>query len=147
MELKAQALSLKTQLANSIEIWASGRIDAFALSNPAVKPAAKYLKRGVHNLIVQHDQKIIEKVEGAMLFLADENGHYDKEMLFDDAMDFFNTMKPYPFDLGFIQGTFGNGSILLELPDNLLTNMMLGGDNAIRITAADFQELKAIFTK
>ena len=62
-------------------------------------------------------------------------------------MDFFKRMKYYPFDLGIIQGSFGNGIILLELPDNLLTNMMLGGDNAIRITAADFQELKAIFTK
>ena len=93
------------------------------------------------------DKEITEKVEGFMLFAADENGNYDKEELFDDAMNVFKSMKPHKFEQGFIKGTIGEGSILIELPDNGLMNFILGDTNAIRITEADFLELKSIFTE
>ena len=65
---------------------------------------------------------------------------------FDDMMNIFKTMKPYKFEQGFFKGTIGEGSILLELPDNGLMNFIIGDTNAIRITEADFLELKSIFT-
>lgn len=147
MELKQQALELKSRLVNSVEIWAEERIDSFVSGNTAFKPLGKYLKRGVHNMIVQNDKKITEKVEGFMMFVADENGNYDKEELFDDAMNVFKGMKPYKFELGLLKGTIEEGSILIELPDNGLMNFILGETNAIRITEADFLELKSIFTE
>ena len=61
-----------------------------------------------------------------MMFVADENGNYDKEELFDDAMNVFKSMKPYKFEQGFLKGTIGEGSILVELPDNALMNFILG---------------------
>lgn len=142
-----QALELKSRLINSVEIWAEERVDSFVSGNTAFKPLGKYLKGGVHNMIVQKDKEITEKVEGFMLFVADENGNYDKEELFDDAMNVFKSMKPYKFEQGFIKGTIGEGSILIELPDNGLMNFILGDTNAIRITEADFLELKSIFTE
>lgn len=147
MELKQQALELKSRLVNSVEIWAEERVDSFVSGNTAFKPLGKYLKRGVHNMIIQKDKEITEKVEGFMLFVADENGNYDKEELFDDAMNVFKTMKPYKFEQGFIKGTIGEGSILIELPDNGIMNFILGDTNAIRITEADFLELKSTFTE
>ena len=116
MELKQQALELKSRLINSVEIWAEERVDSFVSGNTAFKPLGKYLKRGVHNILVQKDKEITEKVEGFMLFAADENGNYDKEELFDDAMNVFKSMKPYKFEQGFLKGTIGEGSILIELP-------------------------------
>lgn len=147
MELKQQALELKSRLVNSVEIWAEERIDSFVSGNTVFKPLGKYLKRGVHNILVQKDKEITDKVEGFMMFVADENGNYDKEELFDDAMNVFKSMKPYKFEQGFIKGTIGEGSILVELPDNALMNFILGETNAIRITEADFWELKSIFTE
>lgn len=85
MELKRQALELKSRLINSVEIRAEERVDSFVSGNTAFKPLGEYLKRGVHDIIVQKDKGITEKVEGSMLFAADENGDYDKEGLFDDA--------------------------------------------------------------
>ena len=146
MELKQQALELKSRLVNSVEIWAEERIDTFASANTAFKPLAKYLKRGVHNILVQKDKDITEKIEGFMLFVTDETGNYNKEELFDDMMNVFKTMKPYRFEQGFLRGTIGAGSILVELPDNGLMNLVFGETNAIRITEADFLELKSIFT-
>ena len=81
-----------------------------------------------------------------MLFVTDENGNYNKEELFDDMMNVFKTMKPYRFEQGFLRGTIGAGSILVELPDNGLMNLIFGETNAIRITEEDFLELKSIFT-
>lgn len=147
MELKQQALELKSRLINSVEIWAEERVDSFVSGNTAFKPLGKYLKRGVHNILVQKDKEITDKVEGFMMFVADENGNYDKEELFDDAMNVFKSMKPYKFEQGFLKGTIGEGSILIELPDNGLMNFILGDTNAIRVTEADFLELKSIFTE
>ncbi len=147
MDLKQQSLELKSQLINSVEIWADERINTFASSNQNFAPLSKYLKRGVHNLLIQKDKEITNTIEGAMLFVADENGNYDKEEVFDDVMNIFKTMKPYKFEQGFIKGTIGQGSILIELPDNGLMNFFLGDSNAIRITEADFLELKSIFTE
>lgn len=147
MELKQQALELKSRLINSVEMWAEERINTFSSGNAAFKPVAKYLKRGVHNLLVQKDKEISEKIEGIMMFVADENGNYDKGELFDDMMNVFKTMKPYRFEHGFLRGTIGDGSILVELPDNGFMNFILGDTNAIRITEADFLELKKIFTE
>lgn len=89
MELKQQALELKSRLINSVEIWAEERVDSFVSGNTAFKPLGKYLKRGVHNILVQKDKEITDKVEGFMMFVADENGNYDKEELFEDAINFY----------------------------------------------------------
>ena len=146
MELKQQALELKSRFINPVEIWAEDRINTFVSGTTAFKPLAKYLKRGVHNILIIKDKEITEKIEGLMLFVADEKGNYDKGELFDDMMNIFKTMKPYKFEQGFFKGTIGEGSILLELPDNGLMNFIIGDTNAIRITEADFLELKSIFT-
>ena len=94
MELKQQALELKSRFINSVEIWAEDRINTFVSGNTAFKPLAKYLKRGVHNILIIKDKEITEKIEGLMLFVADEKGNYDKGELFDDMMNIFKTMKP-----------------------------------------------------
>lgn len=146
MDLKQQSLELKSSLVSSVELWADERIRDLAASNPVFAPMAKYMKRGVHNMLVQKDKEITEKIEGIMLFVADENGNYNKEELFDDMMNLFKTMKPYKFEQGIVKGTIGEGSILLELPDNQLTSFIMGGNNAIRITEPDFLQLKSIFT-
>lgn len=42
MELKQQALELKSRLINSVEIWAEERVDSFVSGNTAFKPLGKY---------------------------------------------------------------------------------------------------------
>lgn len=147
MDLKQQSLELKSKIVSSVELWADERIKDMASTNPIFAPVAKYMKRGVHNMLIQKDKEITERIEGFMLFVTDENGNYDKEELFDDMMNLFKTMKPYKFEQGVFKGTIGQGSVLLELPDNGLVNFIMGDNNAIRITEADLMELKSIFTE
>lgn len=43
MELKQQALELKSRLINSVEIWAEERVDSFVSGNTAFKPLGNIL--------------------------------------------------------------------------------------------------------
>ena len=135
MELKQQALELKSRLVNSVEIWAEERVDSFVSGNTAFKPLGKYLKRGVHNILVQKDKEITDKVEGFMMFVADENGNYDKEELFDDAMNVFKSMKPYKFEQGFLKGTIWELYQDGAFPDRTLQESLL---ELIRLHALEY---------
>ncbi len=147
MELKQNSLELKNKLISSVRQWADQRIDAFFTENKQFKPVSLYMKRAVNNLLIREDLKIEGWVDNAMLFIADENGEYSAETLFDDAMIIFKEMEEKPFSSGFINGSIGKGQIRIELPNNPIRSFLFGDMKAIRITDADFEELRAIVTE
>ena len=144
MEIKEKTLELKEKFVDGLHRWMDERIDQFMLDNPALAPSGKYLKRGVSNLITREDGRISKGIEGLMLFIADEHGNYDMEMLFDDALSMFKAMPESPFDMGIFHGTVGCGAIRVHLPDNPLVSLFMGNTGAIKITEEDFKELKEI---
>lgn len=146
MELKQNSLELKNKLISSVRQWADQRIDAFFAENKQFKPVSLYMKRAVNNLLVREDMKIEGWVDNVMLFIADENGEYSAETLFDDAMTIFKEMEEKPFNTGIINGSIGKGQIRIELPNNPIRSFLFGDMKAIRITDADFEELRAIIT-
>lgn len=147
MELKQSSLELKNKLISSVRQWADQRIDAFFTENKQFKPVSLYLKRAVNNLLIREDMKIESWVDNAMLFIADERGEYNPEMLFDDALAIFKEMEEMPFDTGILNGSIGKGQIRIELPNSPIRSFLFGDMKAIRITGADFEELRAILTE
>lgn len=147
MELKQNSLELKNKLISSVRQWANQRIDAFFTENKQFKPVSLYMKRAVNNLLVREDMKIEGWVDNAMLFIADENGEYSAETLFDDAMTIFKEMEEKSFNTGMINGSIGKGQIRIELPNNPIRSFLFGDMKAIRITDADFEELRTIITE
>lgn len=147
MELKQNSLELKNKLISSVRQWADQRIDAFFTENKQFKPVSLYMKRAVNNLLVREDMKIEGWVDNAMLFIADENGEYSAETLFDDAMTIFKEMEEKTFNTGMINGSIGKGQIRIELPNNPIRSFLFGDMKAIRITDADFEELRTIITE
>lgn len=144
MELKEKTLELKDKVTHGLHSWMDERIDQFVLDNPALAPVGKYLKRGVSNLIAREDERIAKGIDSLMLFIADDRGNYDMEILFDDALSMFKMMPESPFDLGPLRGTIGAGMIRIQLPDNPLVSLFMGNTGAIKITEEDFEELKGI---
>lgn len=147
MELKQNSLELKNKLISSVRQWADQRIDAFFTENKQFKPVSLYMKRAVNNLLIREDVKIEGWVDNAMLFIADENGEYSAETLFDDAMTIFKEMEEKSFNTGMINGSIGKGQIRIELPNNPIRSFLFGDMKAIRITDADFEELRTIITE
>lgn len=138
---------LKDRLLCSIGKWADGRIDDFVESNPRMKTASVYMKRGVRNYLAREGKAIHDMIDGVSLFVCDENGCVDAGMVFDDLMTMFNEADETPFGSGLLRGTIGKGVIRFRLPDNPLMTLLFGNSQAIKITSADFMDLKDMLTK
>lgn len=147
MEAKGKELELKDKVVSSLHKWADDRISQFVSGNPALAPVEKYLKRGVTNMLNRESQKIEDGIDNLMLFIADENGNYDMDMFFDDALSMFKSMPETPFDMGLLHGTVGNGVVRVQLPDNPLVSLFMGNMGAVKITGDDFMELKSILSE
>lgn len=145
MEAKEKLLGLKDKMIDSLEAWADNRIDDFVSQNPNLKVASVYMKRGAKNYLARERGKIENVIDNAALFICDEDGNVDGDMLFKDMMTMFKDMEETPFGKGLFQGTIGKGTIRLKLPDNPVFNLMFGNTGAIKITEADFIELKELF--
>jgi hypothetical protein len=147
MDIKQKSLELKQKLIDSLSVWADDRITAFANGNPKLKTISVYLKRGANNIIKKYDNEIGKMIENAMIFIADENGNYNLNILFDDIMSMFKNMEEIPVNLGLMTITIGKGAIRIPIQKNAFTSILLGKDiGAIRITESDFVELKNILT-
>lgn len=147
MEAKKNITELKEKLAESLKTWMEERIDSLAAANPKLKIASVYLKRGATNYIARESGKIDKMIDDAALFICDEEGNFSPDMLFDDLMTMLREMEEVPFGSGLMQGTIGKGVIRFKLPDNPVFSLLFGDTGAIKITEADFMELKDIFTE
>lgn len=145
MDVKDKLIGFKDKAINSLEVWIDGRIDDFVSQNPNMKVASIYMKRGAKNYLARERGKIEKTIDNAALFICDEEGNIDSDMLFNDMLTMFKEMDEIPFGKSIIQGTIGKGTIRFNLPDNPVFNLMFGNTGAIKITEADFLELKELF--
>lgn len=126
----------------SMDTWASCRIDEMAKSNPALVIPSVYMKRAAHNIIAKNKTQWEQQIDNVSLFLADDNGNIDTDTFFEDVKSMLSAMDAYPFDLGVIRGYIGEGSISIDIPDNIITTMLFGSKKSISITPDDIMELK-----
>ena len=103
MELKEKLEAVKTKFNRAAHTWIDDRIDDFTRNNPQLKTVSTYLKRGAKNYLLKEDKKINELIDGLSLFICDENGNIDVNMLFDDFIEMFNSMEEREFNLGWMQ--------------------------------------------
>ena len=145
MELKEKLEAVKTKFNKAAHTWIDDRIDDFTRNNPQLKTVSTYLKRGAKNYLLKEDKKINELIDGLSLFICDENGNIDVNMLFDDFIEMFNSMEEREFNLVILKCNLGSWAMKIEIPNNLLTNLVFGNMGYIRITSGDLVELKELF--
>lgn len=145
--MKENIVSFKEHVFVSLNQWIDNRVDAFVAGNPRMAKAAVYLKRGAKNFLVQKKEKFDEMIDYATMFICNENGEINKEMLFSDLMYMFKNMDDMSFTIGPITGTAGKGTIRFQLPEGLFSHIFFGNTGAIRITEADLQKLKDMLVK
>ena len=146
MEVKDKLIGLKDKAIDSLGLWIEGRIDDFVSQNPGMKVASVYMKRGAKNYLARERGRIEKTIDNAALFICDEEGNIDSDMLFNDMLTMFKEMEETPFGKGIIQGTIGKGVVRFKLPDGPIFNLLFGNTGAIKITEADLLELKELFT-
>ena len=137
---------LKEKLLTSLDLWADARISDMVKENPALAIPSVYMKRASHNIIAKHKDSWGKSIDNATLFIADENGNIDADTIFTDLMQMLESISNYEFDLGFIKGRIDGGTLSIDLPDNIITNILFGSKKSISFTKTDFDELKSLIT-
>ena len=137
---------LKEKLLTSLDLWADARISEMVKENPALAIPSVYMKRASHNIIAKNKDKWGKSIDNATLFIADENGNIDADTIFTDLMQMLESISNYEFDLGFVNGRIDGGILTIDLPDNIITNILFGSKKSISFTKTDFDELKSLIT-
>ena len=137
---------LKEKLLTSLDLWADARISDMVKENPALAIPSVYMKRASHNIIAKNKDSLGKSIDNATLFIADENGNIDVDTIFTDLMQMLESISNYEFDLGFIKGRIDGGTLSIDLPDNIITNILFGSKKSISFTKTDFDELKSLIT-
>ena len=137
---------LKEKLLTSLDLWADARISDMVKETPALAIPSVYMKRASHNIIAKNKDSLGKSIDNATLFIADENGNIDADTIFTDLMQMLESISNYEFDLGFIKGRIDCGTLSIDLPDNIITNILFGSKKSISFTKTDFEELKSLIT-
>ena len=137
---------LKEKLLTSLDLWADARISDMVKETPALAIPSVYMKRASHNIIAKHKDSWGKSIDNATLFIADENGNIDADNIFTDLMQMLESISNYEFDLGFVKGRIDGGTLSVDLPDNIITNILFGSKKSISFTKTDFDELKSLIT-
>ena len=135
---------LKKKLLDSADFWVEQRIDDLVERNPRMSVASVYLKRGARNWLSKERDTISKAMDGVSLFIADGDGNVNTDTLFEDLLSLFTGMEEMPYDYGMVSGTIGKGKIRIDIPDNILTNILFGNSDAVTITSDDIKELKEL---
>ena len=101
----------------------------------------------VKNRLSKEGYRIDNLIDNAAIFVCDENGNVNMEILFADMLSVFKNMEEVPFEHGLLKGTIGKGVIRIALPDNPLVAFLFGETGALKVTDTDLLELKALFTE
>ena len=137
---------LKEKLLTSLDLWADARISDMVKETPALAIPSVYMKRASHNIIAKHKDSWGKSIDNATIFIADENGNIDADTIFTDLMQMLESISNYEFDLGFVKGRIDGGTLSVDLPDNIITNILFGSKKSISFTKTDFDELKSLIT-
>lgn len=138
---------LKEKLLTSVDLWADARIDDMIKGNPMLAIPSVYMKRAAHNIISINKEKLGKTIDNAALFIGDENGDINVNTIFDDAMQMLKAVEDYHFELGFISGRIDEGTLYINLPDNIFTTLLFGSKKSISLGESDFTELKNLLTE
>lgn len=128
---------LKERLPEAAVRWADARIEDMARGDARLSIASVYMKRAVKNVAALYGKRMQEAVDGMALFVADENGEVDADTLMRDAVEMLKAMPRQEWNVSFLHGTVGEGRVEVELPDNIVTTLLLGSKKTLCVSGEE----------
>ena len=145
MYTKDEMGKLKIDLLDNIQEWANYKIDALVTSRPKLKLASTYLKRGVRNWVAKETGRINNTIDNILLFVADENGNVNTDVLINDLVEMFKAMDVQNVKMGIFDIEYGKGEVKINIPHNPILDMLMGDLGQVKITTEDILEIKELF--
>ena len=144
--MKIQDINLlKGKAKTAARDWAFNLIDQLTEAHPRLVPVSVYLRRGVTNLITRYDEQLNRSIDNLSLFLCDETGTYDTDMIVEDLVEMFEKMPKAETEVLGAEISYGQGEICIKLPGGVFMETLLGDLSKIRINSDDLRELKNMF--
>lgn len=144
MNIKKETATLVGNVKSAIKKWLYTKIDALAEERPRIKATSVYLKRGIENWMTREEKRINSAVDGISLFVADKDGNIDTDTLIDDIVSMFNEMEVSSAQVGMFDIEYGKGSVTINIPNNIMLNILFGDLGQVKITTEDLLEIKGM---
>lgn len=144
MYLQEDTAKLTADIKQSVKTWAESKIDELCATKPKLNAASVYLKRGINNWLDREESSLNEMVDNLALFITDKDGVIDTNTLIDDAVAIFRDIDVNYSKIGAFGVEYGKGAITINIPHNVLFDLIFGDLGQIKITADDILEIKAM---
>ena len=146
MNVREKIGEVREHVLHALDGWTAEMVDMMGEKNPGVKAMSVYLKRGVHNMLEEKSEEVVEMLDDLALFVVDENGNYNLSKFVDDVAEMITGMNETPYELGILKGTIGGGKVRVVIPENFLTKIMFGDTGAVCISMDDLRRMKRWFS-
>ena len=131
---------VKGDIKTAMQDWANSKIDELF---PGKATAKQFMKNGINNLMNRYDQHMNEYIDKFFMFVANEKGEIDSDVMVDTVVGIFKEIDPVQqYHLGMMDVTVGKGELGIHLPDNMFLNMLVGSKGVIKFTADDILDFK-----
>lgn len=145
MYAKEEIGKFKCDLKTNMQTWAEDKIDTMCMNRPRLKAASVYMKRGLANWLNREEEKIDRMVDNLLLFVTDERGCINMDMIVSDVVKMFKDMDVQKTKLGMFDVEYGKGEVKVCIPHNPLLDLVFGDLGHVKITTEDILEIKELF--
>ena len=121
------------------------KVDALCEQRPKLKNASVYIKRGITNWIAREDAKIDSMIDNTLLFITDEKGEINMDIVLNDLMTFFKNMDVQETVVNGFTIEYGAGEVNIYIPHNPFLDVIFGDLGKVSINADDILEIKSLF--
>lgn len=129
----------KGKVKTAIQTWGNDKIDEMFSGKAHTK---QFAKNGLNNWLSRADGKLNTWIDNLFLFVADESGTIDSDVMVDTFVGILCEMEKKDYDMKVLMASVGNGELAVTFPRNILTDMFIGDKNKIVFTREDLLEVK-----
>ena len=129
----------KGEIKSAFQTWGESKIDEL-FPNSAM--GRTFAKNGLNNAMNKFDASLNNGIESLFMFVS-KDGIVDTDTMIDGLSQLLKEMKSSDYQLGGFRLSIGSGEIGIEMPKNILLDMLVGVGK-LRFTTEDINEFKNI---
>jgi hypothetical protein len=129
----------KGEIKSAFQTWGESKIDEL-FPNSAM--GRTFAKNGLNNAMNKFDASLNNGIESLFMFVS-KDGVVDTDTMIDGLSQLLKEMKSSDYQLGGFRLSIGSGEIGVEMPKNILLDMLVGVGK-LRFTTEDINEFKNI---
>lgn len=127
----------KGELKTAIQSWGNSKIDELFKNSIS----RTFAKNGLNNMLNRYDASMNKGIDMLWMFIADENGAVDSDVLVDNVIAMLKEMDLKEYNIMGLNMIVGKGEVAVEMPNNIFFDMLVGCSK-IRFTSNDINEFK-----